>query len=326
MPGAFRYPDDALILAPLSGFTDLAYRRAARRGGCRFAFTEMVDAASLAYANGHGETLLRRGEEEDFFAAQLVGADPELLKRACARLAGYELTLLDFNLGCPVPKVVKKGAGAALGQNIPRAHRCFATLASETDFQLTAKLRILHRTDPSPTLDLCAGLVESGATALTVHGRTRENFYSGEVSFDVIAAVREAFPQVQVIANGGVHSQETYRIMRERTGGSQVMLAQGAMGNPWLFRELSGAHTEPPTLAEWREMVRYHVGEMALLYGEDSAMRQARKIVHDYLKGRGFPAGARAAASTLTTLAELEELLAAVRPVTGSPSGRKLRV
>ena len=326
MPGAFRYPDDALILAPLSGFTDLAYRRAARRGGCRFAFTEMVDAASLAYANGHGEALLRRGEEEDFFATQLMGADPELLKRACAKLAGYELTLLDFNLGCPVPKVVKKGAGAALGQNIAQAHRCFAVLQSETDFQLTAKLRILHRTDPAPTLDLCAGLAALGATALTVHGRTRENFYGGEVSFDVIAAVREAFPQVQVVANGGVRSPETYRVMRERTGCSQVMLAQGAMGDPWIFRELSGEHPEPPTLDEWREMVRFHVDEMVRLYGESSAMRQARKIVHDYLKGRGFPASARAAASTLTTRAELDDLLAAVRPVAGSPSGRKLRV
>ena len=112
------YPDDALIMAPLSGFTDLAYRRSARKGGCRFAFTEMVDAASLAYANGNGEVLLKRGEEEDFLAVQLVGAEPELLKRACAKLNERDFSLLDFNLGCPVPKVVRKGAGAALGKNI----------------------------------------------------------------------------------------------------------------------------------------------------------------------------------------------------------------
>lgn len=322
----FRYPDEALILAPLSGFTDLAYRRAARKGGCRYAFTEMVDAASLAYANGHGELLLRRGEEEDFFAAQLVGAEEELLKRACAKLNDFDLTLLDFNLGCPVQKVVKKGAGAALGRRIARAHRCFAVLAAESRFQLTAKLRILDAVDPAPTLDLCAGLVEAGATALTVHGRTWEHFYTGAVSFAVIRAVREAFPQVQVIANGGVNSMETYRLMRRETGCSQVMLAQGAMGNPWLFRELSGEHPEPPTLTEWREMVQFHVGEMIALYGEVSAMKQARKIVHDYLKGRGFPASLRAAASALSAAADLDELLAAARPVSASVSGRKLQL
>ena len=326
MPGDFRYPEDALIQAPLSGFTDLAYRRAAYRGGCRFAFTEMVDAASLAYANGHGEQLLRRGAEEEFFAVQLVGADPELLKRACAKLAPVEMTLLDFNLGCPVPKVVKKGAGAALGRNIALAHRCFAVLAAESGRRLTAKLRILHPTDPRPTLDLCAGLAELGAAALTIHGRTRENFYSGPVSYEVIAAVREALPQTQIIANGGVNSPETYRIMRERTGCSRVMLAQGIMGNPWLFRELDGSHPEPPTLAEWREMVRAHVADMIELYGAESALRQARKIVHDYLKGRGFPGALRAAASTLSTMAELDALLAAARPAAASLSPRKLRV
>jgi len=320
----FRYPDGALIMAPLSGFTDLAYRRAAYRCGCVYAFTEMVDAASLAYANGGGETLLLRGGEENFFATQLVGADEELLKRACEKLNSRDFTLLDFNLGCPVPKVVRKGAGAALGQNIDHAHRCFAVLARESRFQLTAKMRILDEHDPAPTLDLCAGLVELGATALTIHGRTREHFYTGEVSYDVIAAVKNAFPQVQVIANGGVNSPETYRTMRDRTGCDLVMLAQGIMGNPWLFRELDGSHPEPPTLDEWRETVIFHIREMITLYGEVSAIRQARKIVHDYLKGRGFPASLRAEASMLTTFADLECLLAHAVPAAVTTSGRRI--
>ena len=320
----FRYPDGALIMAPLSGFTDLAYRRAARKCGCVYAFTEMVDAASLAYANGGGETLLLRGEEEDFFATQLVGADEELLKRACEKLNARDFTILDFNLGCPVPKVVRKGAGAALGQNIDHAHRCFAVLARESRFQLTAKMRILSESDPAPTLDLCAGLVESGATALTIHGRTREHFYTGEVSFDIIAAVKEAFPQVQVIANGGVNSLETYQTMRERTGCDLVMLAQGIMGNPWLFRELSGVHPEPPTLDEWRNTAEFHIREMIALYGEVSAMRQARKIVHDYLKGRGFPASLRAEASMLSTFDDLKQLLAHAVPAAITTSGRRI--
>ena len=319
------YPENALIMAPLSGFTDLAYRRAARRGGCRYAFTEMVDAASLAYANGHGEVLLNRGEEEDFLATQLVGSEPELLKRACDKLNAYDFSLLDFNLGCPVPKVVKKGAGAALGKNIELAHKCFAAIAENSKYTLTAKLRILDENDPAPTLDLCAGLVERGAKALTVHGRTKEHFYTGTVKFSIIRAVREAFPDIPVIANGGVNSRDSYDEMRRETGCSRVMLAQGIMGNPWLFGELAEGKA-PPTLEQWKELVAYHVREMIALYGEDSAMRQARKIVHDYLKGRGFASSFRAEASMLSTYIGLAQLLQRVEIGAVSGTIRKILI
>lgn len=317
------YPENALIMAPLSGFTDLAYRRAAYRGGCRYAFTEMVDSASLAYANGNGEVLLKRGEDEEFLAVQLVGAEEELLKKACAKLNERNFSLLDFNLGCPVPKVVKKGAGAALGQNIAKALSCFSVIAAESRFPVTAKLRILDAVDPAPTLELCSGLVELGAKALTIHGRTREHFYTGEVSFPVIRAIREAFPQIPVIANGGVNSKESCDLIRRETGCSRVMLAQGIMGNPWLFGELAG-QALPPTLDEWRAMVKFHVTEMVALYGETSAMRQARKIVHDYLKGRGFAAALRAEASMLRDLNDLEKLLAKAEIGTVSGTIRKI--
>lgn len=319
------YPENALIMAPLSGFTDLAYRRAARKGGCRYAFTEMVDAASLAYANGNGEVLLKRGEEEDFLATQLVGSDPELLKRACDKLNAYDFSLLDFNLGCPVPKVVKKGAGAALGRNIALAHKCFAAIAENSKYTLTAKLRILDENDPTPTLELCSGLVELGARALTVHGRTREHFYTGSVKFPIIRAVREAFPDIPVIANGGVNSKASYDEMRRETGCSRVMLAQGIMGDPWLFSELAEGK-EPPTLEQWKELVAYHVQQMIALYGENSAMRQARKIVHDYLKGRGFSSSYRAEASTLGTFNELVHLLERVEISSVSGTVRRILI
>ncbi|MBE6365653.1 MAG: tRNA-dihydrouridine synthase family protein [Lentisphaerae bacterium] len=318
------YPENALIMAPLSGFTDLAYRRAAYRCGCRYAFTEMVDAASLAYANGNGEVLLKRGDEEDFLAVQLVGADEALLTKAALKLNERDFSLLDFNLGCPVPKVVKKGAGAALGQNIDHALRCFAAIAKVSKYTLTAKMRILDEDDPEPTLKLCAGLVDAGAQALTIHGRTRAHFYTGGVKFPIIRAVQESFPAIPVIANGGVNSPATYDEMRRETGCSRVMLAQGIMGNPWLFGELTD-HLPPPTLDEWREVVHYHVSEMIALYGENSAMRQARKIVHDYLKGRGFPSALRAEASTLSTMSELEKLLDRAEPVQSSGTARCIR-
>ena len=137
------YPPDALILAPLSGYTDLPYRRAARECGCRFAFTEMVDAASLAYARKRPEGMLLRGEEEEFLGVQLVGADHEFLKKAVDVLNEYDFSLLDFNLGCPVPKVVKKGAGAELGRHREQALACFRILAERSRHPVTAKIRIV---------------------------------------------------------------------------------------------------------------------------------------------------------------------------------------
>ena len=316
------YPENILLLAPLSGFTDLPYREAAYRGGCRYAFTEMVDAASLAYANAGGEKLLQCSEfeRENFIATQLVGSDVELLKRACEKLNQYRFSLLDFNLGCPVPKVVKKGAGAALGRKIDHALACFEVISRYSVFPLTAKMRILHHEDPAPTLELCRGLVALGAQALTIHGRTMEHFYTGQVNFAIIRAVRDAFPEIPVIANGGVNSLATYEEMRRESGCSRVMLAQGAMGNPWLFRELEGK--EPPTLDEWKDMVATHIAGMIKLYGEESAMRRARKIVHDYLKGRGFPSALRNQASALCTEKELAELLAAAFPAAAATPRR----
>jgi len=314
------YPENALILAPLSGFTDAAYRAAARKCGCNFAFTEMVDAASLAYAAKRAEPMLFREEEEAFLGVQLEGAEPELFKIACGKLNDFEFSLLDLNLGCPVPKVVKKGAGAALGRNPDLALKIFEIMGKYSRFPLTAKLRIIDENDPRPTVELCKGLAELGARALTIHGRTWEHFYTGAVHFDQIAAVREALPDIPVIANGGVNSPETYEEMRRETGCSRVMLAQGAMGNPWLFRVLAGG--SDPTLDEWREVVLFHVDGMIRLYGEATALVQARKIVHDYLKGRGFPGSARAAASGLNTRDQLVRLLSEVAPVAPSATRR----
>ncbi len=320
------YPENALILAPLSGFTDLPYRRSARRHGAFFAFAEMVDAASLAHTPERGLALAKRGDDERFLGVQVVGADHEWLKRSCDELNARDFSLLDFNLGCPVAKVVKKGAGAALGRRIDAALECFELLVRCSRFPVTAKFRILTHEDPAPTVELARGLAELGARALTVHGRTLEDFYTGPVRADIISAVREAVVPygIPVIANGGVRDKATYEALRRESGCSRIMVAQGAMGNPWLFDEiLHGA--PPPTLEEWRWEVRTHVSEMVDLYGEKSALRQARKIIHDYLKGRGFAATYRSRASLLCTFAEFEAWLAEARPAAGSAS-RPFRV
>ncbi|MDD3886054.1 MAG: tRNA-dihydrouridine synthase family protein [Victivallaceae bacterium] len=304
------YPADALILAPLSGYTDLAYRAAAGECGCRFAFTEMVDAAALAYARKRTECMLERGPGEDFLGVQLVGSDPVLIARAMDVINEYDFDLVDFNLGCPVPKVTRKGAGAELGRHLDRALACFAVIAEKSRFPVTAKLRILSFDDPEPTLELAAGLAALGAKSLTVHGRVKEAYYSGPVAHPVIRAVREALPGICVVANGGVMRRANHAAIVEATGCSRVMLARGAMGNPWLFREIAeGDKFVPPSLEEFSGVVERHIRGMIKLYGESAALPKARKILHDYYHGRGFPGAVKAAISTLSTEAEFTEFL-----------------
>ena len=196
------YPPDAVLAAPLSGYTDLPYRRSLRRQGCLFAFTEMVDAASIAYNNANSSELLRRGEDEDFLAVQLVGSNLEHLRVAVDEINQHNFDVFDFNLGCPVPKVAKKHAGAALGRDIPAALECFKLLSERSHFPATAKIRILDETDPAPTLELVQGLAALGARAITIHGRIMNKFYSGEVFTEIIASCVDAVPDVQIIANG----------------------------------------------------------------------------------------------------------------------------
>lgn len=304
------YPENALIMAPLSGYTDLPYRRALRAQGCRFAFTEMIDAASLFYASKNSSEMLRRGAEEEFLGVQLLGANQEFLRRAVDIINEYDFSIVDFNLGCPVPKAAKKGAGAELGRHIDEALSCFAIIAERSTHPVTAKIRILDSEDPAPTLELTNGLAKLGAQAITIHGRIKEAFYSGAVNFEIIRLVREALPGVQIIANGGITCLAKYQEMISKTGCSQVMLARGAMGNPWLFQELTQKEAYiPPSIDEWISVVREHINDMITFYGEERALKMARKILNDYLKGRGFHTIMKNLASMVKTRADFEALM-----------------
>lgn len=292
-----------MLAAPLSGYTDLPYRRSLRRQGCFFAFTEMVDAASIAYNNSNSAELLRRGEDEDFLAVQLVGGDKEHLRIAVDEINKHKFDVFDFNLGCPVPKVAKKHAGAALGKDVKNALECFALLAGRTRFPITAKIRILDENDPAPTLELVQGLAELGAQAITIHGRVMAKFYSGEVFTAIIAECVKAVPDTQIIANGGIMSRRDAELLKERSKCNAVMVARGMMGNPWLFRELQEKENYlPPTVQEWANEMTLHIEEMVQYYGESRGMTLSRKLILDYLRGRGFGGESKNRASMLSTL------------------------
>lgn len=327
------YPGKAVLAAPLSGYTDLPYRRSLRRQGCFYCFTEMVDAASIAYSNDNSAELLRRGEDEEFLAVQLVGGDLEHLRIAVDAINEHEFDVFDFNLGCPVPKVAKKHAGAALGRDVKKALECFALLAQRTRFPITAKIRILDECDPQPTLDLVCGLAELGARAITVHGRIMSKFYSGEVFGDIIARCVQAVPDTQIIANGGIMSHYDAEDLRRRSNCAAVMVARGMMGNPWLFREIAeGSAFVPPSVQEWAAEMTQHIEEMVQHYGEKRGMTLSRKLILDYLRGRGFGGESKNQASRLDSLDEFyafRDRVASKGPAasyfTNQPRERRLR-
>ena len=306
------YPDGAVILAPIAGHSDVPMRLSARRHGCRFAFTEMVDAGSLVYQTTKSLKLLERDPAESFLGVQLVGSDLPMLRKATELLNDREFDVLDFNLGCPAPKVAKKGEGITLALKRPDdALRALETLVKYSRFPVSVKTRIQNETDAEPTVRFCRRLEDAGASALTLHGRVMKVFYSGPVFYRIISEVRENLG-IQVIANGGGLTKEAYGTLLRESGCSCGMIARGALGNPWIFSEIQ-ENAAPPTVREFASELETHVHAMMEFYGVECAMRICRKTILEYLRGRGFPAQLRAGISFLRTPERFETLMMEIR-------------
>jgi tRNA-dihydrouridine synthase B len=323
------YSEQAVLLAPLSGYTDIPFRRACRRQGCVYVFTPLIDAGGILFGNPKTETALLRDDDESWLGVQLLGSDPELLKRATSELMSRcRFDVIDFNMGCPVPKVLCRGAGAALSRDAELAEKCLnAILLEAGDVSVTAKIRTVSETDVTATVDLCRRLEALGVAAVTVHGRVQERMYSGPVDVCGIAAVREAL-SIPVIANGGISDHESAEHLRRETGCGRIMVARGAIGNPWLFRELLDDPGFLPSHEELCEVMGVQVLGMLELYGEDRGMRNARKIILAYLVGRGYPRALRDRVRYLNTSKDFRGFHAeiiATRPATisGDPLPRK---
>lgn len=281
--------------------------------GCVYAFTEMIDAGSLVFGNDKTLKFLDIAPEEKWLGAQLVGSEPDILSKAVDILNRHDFSVLDFNLGCPAPKVARKGEGAALGKDIDRALKAFETIKKTSLAPVTAKIRILDEKDPEPTIKLAKALENAGAEAITVHGRVMKAFYSGPVFHEMISAVRSNL-KIQTIGNGGVMGRPDYCEMIEKTGCNVVMVARGAMGNPWIFRELSSlSEYTPPSVSELADEMTKHIHEMIDYYGENLAMKVSRKVILDYMRGRGFPGAVKKKVSFLTTKKEFDKFIDEIR-------------
>lgn len=287
--------ENPVVLAPMAGVTDLPFRKLAKSFGCGLVCGEMVSDKALLYRNKRTVELLRTEEEEGPVSMQLFGSDPELMARAARLLQAYPFTILDLNMGCPVPKVVTNGEGAALLKDLPRAAAIVAAVVEAAGRPVTVKMRAGWKRGAEVAPELARVCQEAGAAAVAVHGRYREDFYQGTADWGVIKRVKAAVT-IPVIGNGDLFSIEDTLRMKKETGCDGFMLGRGVLGNPWLIRSVVAALTgrvQPPEPShrERLELARFHLRQQIAYFGADRGVREMRKHLAWYIKG--FPGAAR---------------------------------
>ncbi len=289
------------VMAPLAGITDAPTRRIFREYGASLVYSEMVSAKGLWYKDKNTDRLLEIYDEEKPVAFQLFGSEPDVLRYAARTLASRENAVLDINMGCPVPKVVKNGEGSALLKDLDKlflvaeavvkgAKEGANELSNVEAFKpVTAKIRLGWDEGSKNYVEAARMLESAGVSAVAIHGRTREQYYTGRADWGAIAEVKQAV-SIPVIGNGDVFSAEDAMAMLRETGCDFVMIARGALGNPWIFREANALwrgeeKPAPPTLDEKIAMILRHLDDLIAQKGEYAGVREMRKFIGWYLKG-----------------------------------------
>ena len=329
-------PETPFFLAPMAGFTDSVYRGICQKAGASLTYTEMVSAKGLYYGDRKSPLLLTIGKDEEWVAYQIFGSDPDIMAWAAEKLEKEKNVILDINMGCPVPKVVKNGEGSALLRDPELIYRIVKKVAGATGKPVTIKMRLGIEGAPPDAHLLCSKAAEEGgAAAVAVHGRTREQYYSGEANLDAIKEVKEALT-IPVIGNGDIACREDAVNMMEYTGCDFVMIGRAALGKPWIFSSMrddsslqniaagEGSSEEVfsrenrPRLKKFSEenrvlikdMIEYHYTELEKLKGEYIAVREMRKFIPRYLKG---VSGSSKIRNLVNTAERGEELLGIIR-------------
>ena len=303
--------ENNVILAPMAGVTDLPFRLLCRKMGAGLVCMEMVSAKAIFYNNKNTEGLLEIHPEEMPASLQLFGSDPEILAQMAARIQERPFSVLDFNMGCPVPKVVNNGEGSALMKQPGLAEKILTGLVRAVKKPVTVKLRKGFDDSCCNAAELARIAEACGVAAVAVHGRTREQYYSGRADWEIIRQVKEAV-KIPVIGNGDVNSPEAAKAMLEQTGCDGVMIGRAAQGNPWIFRDTvrfleTGSLPSPPSVEEKKRMVLEHAALQLQYKGEYTAVREMRKHLAWYTAGMPHSARFRQLINSMETMEALTE-------------------
>lgn len=305
--------ENPYILAPMAGVTDLPFRLLCKEQGAGLLCMEMISAKALQYKNKNTKVLLAIHPQEYPVSLQLFGSDPKIISEQAKRIEDLPFQILDINMGCPVPKVVKNGEGSALMKNPKLVFEIVSQLVKAIEKPVTVKIRKGFDDDHINAVEIAKIAEEAGASAVAVHGRTREQYYSGEADWDIIRQVKEAV-HIPVIGNGDVTSGEKAVAMQEQTGCDGVMIARGAQGNPWIFSELTayektGEMPKRPDVDEIRQMMLRHARLQLQYKGDYTGIREMRKHVAWYTKGLHNAARLRDDINSVESYEELEKIL-----------------
>ena len=305
--------DNPYILGPMAGVTDLPFRLLCKEQGAGLVCMEMVSAKGILYNNKNTEVLLEIHPEEMPSSLQLFGSDPKIMSEMAKRIEDRPFAIMDINMGCPVPKVVRNGEGSALMKNPKLVYEIVSAMVKAISKPVTVKIRKGFDDTCINAVEIAKVIEEAGASAVAVHGRTREQYYSGKADWDIIRQVKEAV-SIPVIGNGDVTSGEKALAMMEQTGCDGVMIARGAQGNPWIFHELleyekTGQMPQRPTLEEIKKTMLRHAQLQIQYKGDYIGIREMRKHVSWYTKGLHGSAHLREEINKVESYQELETLL-----------------
>lgn len=301
------------VLAPMAGVSDRAYRELCVRFGAAYCVSEMVSSKALSFDSKKSEELMEISDLERPCGIQIFGDDPKCMADAAKHALENKPDIIDINMGCPAPKISSNGSGSALMKNPRLCGEIVKAVTAVTDIPVTVKIRKGWDDDSVNAVEVAKICESAGAAAITVHGRTRQQYYKPPVDYDIIRAVRESV-SVPVIANGDIDSAEKAKEVMDITGCDLVMIGRATLGNPWIFSQINAYLENPnvkiytPDLEERLGVMIEHIGKMVEYKGEHMAMLQARKLVVGYFKGMKGAAALRNEAGKIKTLDDLYEL------------------
>ncbi len=317
--------DNPVVLAPMAGVTDTVYRSICRRMGAGLVCSEMVSAEGLVHNNARTRTLLRTADDEHPVSMQMFGARPESMARAAVAAQEEGADIIDVNAGCPTPKIVRNGAGAALLRDVPRLENILHAVVEYTERPVTVKLRVGWDSGSVNVVEIARRVEQCGVAAVSIHARTREQMFRGSADWRFIAEVVQAV-DIPVIGNGDVRTPQNGLRMMDETGCAAVMIGRAALGNPWIFERTAsymgtGEMSHEPSLAERLDVLEQHICAAVAEYGEQRATRMMRKHAAWYLRGIPNAASFRKSVFSAKTLAQYINIIENMRLLSDANCG-----